>query len=81
MDSEDEECRPRKRHCITQKNAKVVKKRWNEPPALTYTSVKAELKEKSWSVGIGKLYFNRKDFFRRLISRPNHIIVVSKSGG
>jgi hypothetical protein len=71
MDSEDEDARPRKRRRITKKNAKVVKKRWDEPPALTYDSVKAELEEEPLPVGMGKLYFNRKDFFQ-LIFRPDH---------
>ena len=66
----DEEPRPRKKARVTKKNAKIVKKTWDEPPALTYASVKAELEEEPMPVGIGKLYFNRKDFFR-LIFEPN----------
>jgi hypothetical protein len=71
IDSEDEDPRPKKRRRITKKNAKVVKKTWDEPPALTYDSVKDELEEDPLPVGIGKLYFNRKDFFR-LIFQPDH---------
>ena len=63
-ESEDEEPRPRKRARITKKNAKVVKKIWEEPPPLTYAGVKGELEEEPLPVGIGKLYFNRKDFFQ-----------------
>jgi len=63
-ESDGEEPRPRKRVLVTKKNAKVVKKRWEEPPGLTYASVKAELEEEPLPVGIGKLYFNRNDFFR-----------------
>jgi len=66
----DEEARPRKKAHVTEKNAKVVKKTWNEPPALTYASMKTELEEEPLPVGIGKLYFNRKDFFQ-LIFEPN----------
>jgi hypothetical protein len=70
VDSEEEEPRPRKKARVTKKNAKVVKKTWDEPPSLTYASVKAELEEEPLPVGIGKLYFNRKDFFQ-LIFQPN----------
>ena len=71
QDSEDEEAQPRKKKIrTTMKNAKVVKKKWDEPPALTYASVKAELEEEPWPVGIGKLYFNRSDFFQ-LIFQPD----------
>jgi hypothetical protein len=61
---DDEEARPKKKARITKKNAKVVRKTWKEPPALTYASVSAELEEEPLPVGIGKLYFNRRDFFR-----------------
>src|SRR5579859_5602954 len=64
LDSEDEEPRPRKKAWVTKKNAKVVKKTWEEPPGLTYASVKAELEEEPLPVGLSKLYLNRKDFFR-----------------
>ena len=68
MDS-DEERRPTKRPRITIKNAKAVRKRWEQPPGLTYSSVRADLEEEPLPVGIGKLYFNRNDFFQ-LIFRP-----------
>jgi hypothetical protein len=48
---------------VTKKNAKVVQKSWEEPPGLTYDAVKAELEEEPLPVGMGKLYFNREDFF------------------
>jgi len=41
-----------------------VKKNGDEPPGLTYAAVKGELEEEPLPVGIGKLYFNKKDFFR-----------------
>jgi len=68
-DSEDQEERPRKRVRIMKKNAKVVKKKWEEPPGLTYGQVRAELEEEPLPVGMGKLYLNKKDFFR-LIFQP-----------
>jgi hypothetical protein len=60
----DEEERPRKRVRITKKNAKVVKKKWEQPPRLTYEAVRVELEEEPLPVGMGKLYLNRKDFCR-----------------
>jgi hypothetical protein len=68
---DDEEARQLKKKArITRKNAKVVQKTWEEPPALTYASVSVELEEEPLPVGIGKLYFNRSDFFR-LIFQPD----------
>jgi hypothetical protein len=69
VDSGEEEGRARKRVRVTKKNAKVVKKRWEEPPGLTYVSVEAELEEEPLAVGIVKLYFNKVDSFR-LIFEP-----------
>lgn len=60
INSEDEEPRLRRRHRIIKKNAKVAKKRWDEPSALTYASVKVELEEEPLPVGIGKLYFKER---------------------
>jgi hypothetical protein len=64
MDLEDEEHRRKKKGRVTIKNAKVVNKTWEEPPSLTYAAVKAELEEEPLPVGMGKLYLNKKDFFR-----------------
>jgi len=69
-DSGDEDGPARKRVRVTKKNAKVVVKRWEEPPGLTYGWVKQELEEEPMPTGIGKMYFNKKDFFR-LIFEPD----------
>ena len=61
---QDEEAGPRKKRKLTIKTAKVIKKTWDEPPALTYASVKAELEENPHPVGLGKSYRNREDFFK-----------------
>ena len=45
------------------KNAHSVSKHFDEPPALTYRAVKAELGERPLPVGMGKDYCNKRDFF------------------
>jgi len=71
IDSEDENSWLKKRYHIIKKNVKVVKKTWNESSTLTYDSIKNELKKNSLLIEIGKLYFNKKDFFR-LIFQFDH---------
>ena len=47
-----------------------MKKTWDESSTLTYESIKYELEESPLPVGIGKLYFNKVDFFQ-LLFQPN----------
>jgi hypothetical protein len=74
INSEDEESQPKKKRRVTKKNAKVVIKRWKEPPALTYAAVKDELEEDPLPVGLGKIYLDRKDMFK-LIFQPDDEIM------
>jgi hypothetical protein len=78
-DSEEEERRPRKIRRITKKNAKVVIKTWEEPPALTFAEVKTELGEAPLPVGLPKSYFDRKDVFH-LIFQPSEDIIKKGQG-
>src|SRR5437762_1748787 len=69
MESESEEelrysHQAKRRKNITIKNAKVVNKIFDDPPGLTYASVKAELEEEPIPVGKGKKYGNRRDQFK-----------------
>jgi DNA replication initiation complex subunit (GINS family) len=79
IDSEDEESRPKKKRRVTKKNAKVVMKTWEEPPALTYAAVKKELGEDPLPVGLPKSYFNREDLFK-LIFQPDDDIMKNGQG-
>jgi len=56
--------RAKKRKRSTIKNSKVVKKTFDYPPGLTYSSVKAELQEDPAPAGMGKAYSNRRDLFQ-----------------
>ena len=65
----------KKRRRSTIKTAKVVKKIFDNPPGLTYLSVKAELQEDPTPAGMGKSYSNRRDLFELMFETEYEDIV------
>jgi len=66
----------KKRKRGTIKTAKVVKKDFTNPPALIYSSVKAEIQEDPMPAGMGKAYSNRQDLFELIFETPYEDIGV-----
>jgi len=63
-DEEEERSRPVKRRRPSKKNPKAVYKSFDDPPELTYASVRKELAgEKPHPCKRGKQYLNRRDIF------------------
>ena len=62
--------RTKKRKRTTMKTAKVVKKKFPNPPGLIYSSVKAEIQEDLMPAGMGKAYSNRRDLFKLIFETP-----------
>ena len=66
----------KKRKRGTIKTAKVVNKDFTNPPALIYSSVKAEIQEDPMPAGMGKAYSNRQDLFELIFETPYEDIGV-----